>query len=976
MKIFCSPNTEDVEQYLRSTFNLKKKTLHIVPTMILYRRRFGFYLSLLLPYLSQEIKEILISNKRDLESSKQIEKELRKYVSIFEMNNFIKEHMLKETSNVLSKVESSVILERVVKSRKETNNISWYSVIPELNQFFIELSMTGLSIENLSLLDNSQKWQQIMDLYTTYCKELENANQLDFGKAAYKILQNLDVSHFDELILDGAFLPITYKHHTIIEKFTKINKPVTVFLPYDVEQKELQPAQKVLETVYGSYVPVSEWTSIQKPRSQSFFINRLPKYIFHRDKQTHLDNSFELLRFSTLESELSYIMQKISVLVRRKEVDPRKIVIITPNAMQLRPMIREVSEQYNLIVDLPKRPIMHLLQGRAIKCLYDLRVDLRRTADTYFDISMFNIICQSALFKHTNRIYHSFNKIESFFVDAFSIREWLKTIDSIIEAKRIITPDKYPHHPLVHIREDELIEIKQLITNIGEISSILLAVPTQTIKEHVNHLLHVLRNDKRLTPIQEELNERLSNICNSLVLQERLPLTSIEFAGRISSLFAEQEDFEPGELAPVEENDNAYIERGILVTGPNNVEYQRYDYVFICRFTQDIYPEPQISNWLLPKKIEQQILVQTTKLPFHNVRDLETFYLDRSLYHIYLAFCAANTQLTISYSELDNGVELTPSHYLHDLGRILGIEEEDRLNNKNSSTLEQLLEHYGILKSPERVEKFDGEHETLITKKTIDEKIISVEDVAIFHYCPRRFYYQKKYPNDNVYRDLFHLQNYAVSCLYEKAVEQMVKIYSKPFHEVIDEKKHQTNIEKNVISFRQAAEGEIHKLFPLSKRVWANVVIQTDHALLTLIKSIFENNYIKEYRKVGNSSIKIQLSLMEQIKEISIEDFKFVATRELSVQYNDRETHRYSISNKKDILSFTSNDMDEREQMEEMKQWYFDFKRQFYRQEKTVLSVIEDMITKIKSGQFPKSPGGHCKYCTYKEICKEREIVL
>ena len=43
LEIYCSPHTEDVEDVLLNHINIKTKVLHLVPTMILYRRRYGFY---------------------------------------------------------------------------------------------------------------------------------------------------------------------------------------------------------------------------------------------------------------------------------------------------------------------------------------------------------------------------------------------------------------------------------------------------------------------------------------------------------------------------------------------------------------------------------------------------------------------------------------------------------------------------------------------------------------------------------------------------------------------------------------------------------------------------------------------------------------------------------------------------------------------------------------------------------------------
>ncbi|GAB6889530.1 hypothetical protein JCM14450A_05360 [Geobacillus stearothermophilus] len=64
------------------------------------------------------------------------------------------------------------------------------------------------------------------------------------------------------------------------------------------------------------------------------------------------------------------------------------------------------------------------------------------------------------------------------------------------------------------------------------------------------------------------------------------------------------------------------------------------------------------------------------------------------------------------------------------------------------------------------------------------DKIITIEDVAVYQLCPRRFYYEKNLECEYVYSSAFHLQNYAVSFLYEKAVVLLVN----QFPEVSKEK--------------------------------------------------------------------------------------------------------------------------------------------------------------------------------------------
>ncbi|MFD1175356.1 hypothetical protein ACFQ3W_03460 [Paenibacillus puldeungensis] len=969
MRILCSPNTEDIESYIKSRFEIGRKSLHLVPTMILYRRRLKFYFSLLRPLFNQAQ---VSSNEFDVEEA------VRQYVDLYEVDKYIK-HMLISSSNssTLSKSEATVILERIMNQVPEINNLSWKSVIYDLANTFSDLSLTGLSLSTLRSFDNSRKWKIALDIYEMYLEELRQKQLTDYGISANSKINELDISMYDELILDGAFLPINSIHQRIINKFIELNKPIIIYLPYDLSTPD-HPAYKVIEDIYQNFLPKTKWESIQdKTRSNSFFIDRLPRLIFRDTPEIKLDNSLSILRFGTLEEELSFIMRQIYVLIKYKEVSPRQVVIVTPNAMELRPLIREISEQNNLKVRLPKRPFMHLAQGKAIKYLYDIRTDIRKLSeyDSYLNKTMFKNFISGTLIKCDVRLSESFEKIESFFEDCISIADWRSVLTSLVATKAQLIPEKYPHHPINSVELNDLNDILVVIQALEDISFFLVTISSRSIKEHVDVLIHLLQKDGRFIKLEDPILQRITKITESLGAQVRIPITAIEFGERISTLFSEQEYFEDGEKANVEEEDDIFLDREILVTGPNNVEFQKYEYVYVCRFTQDVYPEPKKFDWLINKEIEQKIICSATCFKPQSSRELENFYLNRSLYHIHLMFRAARTQITISYSQIDNGIILTPAHYLHDIAKVFGLEEGNKLENKKAPDLEDLLIRSRVLKCPSSIKPLlQNEIEPQLLTKTLDKRDFTVEEIAIYRYCPRRFYYQNKCPKENVYSQLFHLQSYASSCLYEKSVELLVLDQPNPIHEMIDQgKQHRLLLEKTK-DYRLGAEKLIRPLFPLSNRLWSNVTSQTDFFLTTLMNWVFDNAYIREYRKSGNNNITIQFYLSNHEKQIKIDEYTFTATKELEVQYNNGEIHRYSISNLKDILSFSSNDHEEREHMKEIKEWYERFKRSFYNDTATAQELLKEITNKLSLGEFSKKTGGHCKYCTFNKLCHEREV--
>ncbi|MFC3800953.1 hypothetical protein [Cohnella sp. GCM10012308] len=964
MDILCSPHTEDIEKSLMEKDFISQRYLHLTPTMILFRRRIRFYLNM--ETIKKEIKE-----KPDVPADMKPEEKVHQFVDIFEINQFVKS--LRRTSNVhvLNKAEATVLLERILSANQVTNNPSWSSAMLDIYDLFTQLSLSGLSLTTLRSFDSSSKWQFVLSLYETYLLELKAQDAFDAALLSRKQLETLDVSGYAELILDGAFLPFTPMLQLIIEKFQSQGKRITVYLPFDSDRND-HPALKAITQVYERFKPNTSWISVKEAESDSFFIKRLPKLIFRNEASTHVDPSFQILRFSTVEEELHFIMQTIATLLRHKGTKPEQVVIVTPGAMEIRPLIREISEEYNLRVHLPKRPLLHLNQGRAIKHLFDIRIDTRKEKDTYLTSKIMKVFLNESIVKHTPQILQAFEKIEGFFEDCNSVSDFFVKISQLQKAHELIEP-KYDQHPLRTVLPEQLEEIKRIALFLENASAILVNAPDAHIIAHMQRLIAYLKSDSHFRELDDDIWSRLQSILQSTSGQQNLVMTSMEFGERVSALFNEGEEFEPGEQ-PVEDDTDVELKREILVTGPNNVEFQRYDYVFLCRFTQDVYPEAKRYNWLMSKKIEHAWLQHSTSSPFKDTKALEYFYLDRGMYHIYLALCAPRTQLTISYAQMDNGLPLTPAHYLHDIAKTFGIQEGDRLANKNEPTLEQLLEKHKILKSPSKFIPISSNEPTSPQSWHIAERDFTAEDVAIFYYCPRRFYYQSKHEEQHTFHQLFHLQAYATSCLHEKAVELFVNGESFPITEIIDTSKQLKRLKDVIVRRREEAETSIRPLFPLSLRHWQNVRVQADFHLTTLLDRIFKGDFVKEFRKRGNASISVSMRIASQDDFIQMDDFSFSSIRELEVQYAGRDVHRYSISNKKDILSFSSSDYDEKDSMKEIKDWYLTFKREFKKRTPYVTTALEQVIEAVRTGSYPKKTGGHCKYCSFNTICREREV--
>lgn len=939
MEILCSPNTQDIEAWLKKQIDIskKKKILHIVPTLILYRRRLQFY------------RLINLNDFYDLKL-KEIEQKLRQeYVGLYEMDQFLQELIIKSNLTVISNRESSVIIERILQTNSVTNNLAWKSSIQEISDCFLMLSQTGLNIEKIRNLDLTPTWQTICNLYETYQNELVKQNVLDFGQASIKLLQEHNFNDFDMLLLDGAFLPILSKHQLLIDRFSALNKPIICFLPVDLDVKD-HPAFEAIKTTYQNYVTFSNWKSIKSEETKHNIVEKLSSSIFHTKIKEIDDLSVQIVRFTSAEEELDKVVERAAQLIHHKMTTANKIAIVTPNPMELRPVVRELSEIYGLLVEAPERPLIQLPHGRAINNLFKIFIDDRLEVfnlDHIFDMNIFSEIIHSNFIKNSNPLIEPFEKLKVFFEDCQSFADWYSIIEQLINAKEQLT-ENFSYHPLFYIDKQTLIQLKETIEIIEKISIDLISGNESTFQDHMTHMISYIKNSPFINDLDSKIEDRLLKITNQLSLHRQLKINRIEFAKRIHTILTDR-GFE------TEEDIQKHLDK-ILVTGPNNIEFQKYDYIFLTRFTQNMYPDVVNYKWPITSTIERKILNQTTKQHFPNDTSLIHYYLDRSMYYFYIVLSSAKKNLTITYPKFENGIKLTPSHYLNDIAEVFGIEEKE----DTKETIEDLLIKADLLFEGSITPKNINTSQKASQLKPLNENeiIITIEDVAIYEFCPRRFYYEKTLSNEHVYSSMFHIQNFAVSCLHEEAITKLVERFP-----TISEANF-NRIERSLPTIINEAESKIKMFFPVGQRFWEDVKIKTTVHLLNLIERILSQTD----HKYAN------LSLKTQSHQRKIGSYTFYGERQLQVNY-PTTVHYYAIRNMKKILSFHTNEhWDEQKRLKEIKNNYFNLLSNFCRKESVAESSLHYYAQKIASNDFPKRTGAHCNYCAFQNACKEKEI--
>ncbi|WP_243387437.1 hypothetical protein [Bacillus kexueae] len=943
MEILCTPNTKDVEEYLAEQYHNNKKILHIVPTMILYKRRSNFYKAIL------RNQNIVFSTDQRI-SDRELSKIFIKHnIYLFELNRFLEYMAFNSGYKVLTKSESAIVLERVMKQNSVTAHSTWYTLLSDIHETFQSFTLSGVSIKELYKCSSNDSWVALIGLYDLYLQELQSLNHLDFGLACNQLLENEPFSDFDKVYIDGAFLPIRPSLHRLINKLEGRGSDVTFFIPVDLDQAD-NPVFRVLRKTYEPYASIKKWKSIKSNVQQHNVVQKLARNIFSDSNIQIDDHSVEFVEFETVEDEMRAIVARIATLIKQGLVKANKVAIVTPKAMEMRPMVRELAEFYNVQVEIPERPLIQLPFGKLIYFLYKINVDEKISvfgeSDHYIDCEMVIDILHLNLLHGSEGLTLTLEQLKGFFEDCTTFNQWYNQITSIKKAKSKIN-ESFQYHPLYYVSEEELNSLECFIINIENLSKQLINTERKTFEEHLNFLINTLKSERTLSELDGDTECRLRDIIDSVGKHQNIKIEIQEFATRIQTIF--QDDYKEELVLPLNQVK-------ITVTGPNNVEYQEYDYIYLTRFTQKFFPENIMYKWPMNIDIEYEILKRCTKIDGKNSNFLYKYYLDRSLYYMFVVINAANKKLTISYSRLHEGINQSPAHYLHDIVKVFGIEE-----SIDSEKLEEILKNSKLLlsASPKPITELTYPENQMNFSKIKENSVITIEDIAVYEYCPRRFYYEKQYPEKKAYTNIFQLQNYASSCLYEESVKILVGKFPKI------SKNNKKVVMISIGGILTEAKEKIQPLFPLGNRYWEDIIIRTRFHIESLINRILSVN---EHKNAA-------LSLTEQKAEKEIGGYVFYGERQLKVKY-PTVTNYYSISNLKDLLSFSVKGKDEDDQthLKYVKNTYLDLLRGFCYGNDDVYRKLTTYAEKINKQQFDKRSGGHCYYCTFRQVCMEKEI--
>jgi hypothetical protein len=983
-KVYYTPYTDAVEQFLFNHINKhiendeNYKVLHLTPTLILYRKRKGDYQKRF---------------RRFAQKLKLKEEAFHKHIILNEFHHWTKDFVYKEKrERPLSRSECHIIVKRSIKEILPDQR-EWMSVSYQILDLFLYLNTSHLSNEDLKEISPYSDWGTIVEIYHKYNSILKAEGVEDYSQCLLRILdEEISLSAFSEVIFDGPFLFFDPIQEALMNKFISMGKSVKFIVPFDRNEMKVNPAYKVIQRIYSCYVPEEDWEKINLQKGNSFYLERIPESIF-TENTTNYDGSLDINRYPSIEQELNDVVSRIKKLTQVESVSFNKIAIVTPNSKEIRPIIREISENLGLKVEVPERSFLGLSIGEFIRLIYLIKNDERKfEKDSYLDSSMFKRILDSRWIQNTHSTISSFQLVEDvFFSDIISLDQWKDQLTKLQSIKQSLSKVQFPYHPIHPVSMDDIQCWKKVIEEIKGVQDQVFSIEGQSIANHAKNLLTILeplieesewKDDSSFADDAEELILRLRGILEGVSTQDRIKMDAAEFGDILLGLFDEHE--EEADEAKKESMDD-FSSKGIMVTSLQNIVYQNYKYIFPVEFTQENFPKPEKAEWPLFTDIMSKLLSKTTSLKVHSTLDFERLISDREKYYFYLSFYSAADGYHISYSKSKNGETQYPSHYLHDFAKTIGIEEENVLEdtNKKPKSLERLLQDHGILKFVDfyhDVKEVSNDVETGTAAIRIPEKL-SIDELGIYRICPKRFEYMQKYPQNNVYSSQFQLSFYIGTELFIDGSRGMIQeLADQKLVEVFENSKVRGKM-LTYIPLLINKNSQVFDFFPVSEETKESAIFTGRLFLESLINQFFPAELINNLKKKGMAHAGVALEANEIKGELEVQTdkkkYKVNATREISFQLGFKPKRTFSFSHRPHLLGSSNYDIEipEANKQRKVVEWLAKVKREFFYKDRMefVQGAIQEIITDMETSTFPKQKGTHCSYCPFIKGCLENQ---
>lgn len=970
-KLYYSPYSEDVEEYAyqyiinKLRTNEKYKVLYLTPTMFLFRRR-----EKRLHYLFRKY----CHNNQALERFDLI----KQAIHIREFDQWTKElvYQLKKASP-LSRTESNVLILRAIEEAMPQRP-EWLSVSGELLDLFEEFDTSMVATERLSSVSSYKDWSSIIMIYECYLDLVRQSNKQSYGQNLLRTIVNDDIlKEYDEVIFDGPFLFFRPIQEILMNQFDRQQKPVTFIVPYGSN-----PAFEIIKRVYSFIVPYDNWKSIEKKFIRNSTDLEQLRLALFTDKTVSNHGSLTIHSHSTLEHEIRHVIIKSKQLIDEGQATSKSIIIVTPDAMALRPLVREIAEQEHISVNIPERPLLGLLAGEFIQMIYQISVD-ERTFDqaSYLDSSMFKKMLCSGWFSDGNQTLEHFQSVEDvFFSDTQTLDEWADQLSKLRSAKDDLNLSNFTYHPLRTVTIESLQTWIKIIEELQGLQQRLRINNVESIHKQVIDLVIELErlaysSGFAIEESGESILARIKSISDRTKSQNRIPVNMEEFGRIIHQLFIEETEPANGD-ADLDQKDE------VLVTGPENVAYLDYKYVFMIQFTQERFPSIPKSRWPLHHDMEWKYKSLATGLKVDSISEWEQLLAEREKFYFYLTFFVPKIEMHISFSNTSAGEKLYPSYYLYDIGMAYRLNYESV--DGNTEDLVDPLTHNGLV----MIHHYEAKpgtvqiHRLPESKSVIQRNLrLTIDDLAIYRLCPARYYYQNLMPDHNIYANKFQFNRYmaavlaqrVLSCLFEELSYTSIAEDT----ETMSRRNHIIN--QDIPRLIEREKNKLAAIFPVNESMWRNAVYYADVNANNILKQIFNEKYAKATSNKGGVRLTATLKYEEKVRNLQISssqaNYEITGSRVLHSKFGTIN-RSYSLSHYPHLIGISSYESEEDMEFE-YPDWFYEFRNEFFKdtEDTYVQQSALEMILGIENGDYKKRQGSHCSYCPFEQSCQRSSLM-
>lgn len=836
----------------------------------------------------------------------------------------------------LQRAATAVITDAVRREIIRHDVSAWREALAKLAEEGVNLT-PGIPASLAGRLVNQSVGQVLRDLQVAYKQAQAEYRRVPYEVAAHNLVAIGDVPGIGKVVVMEGFTYLTPLQRMFVKQCRAQGAKVHLVFPY---RKEQSHGYAVIKRTYG-LADERDPVFVHLSPSGTDLV-RLQSLLFTGAQEAGANDQTIVLRsFSHRHREIAFCIGEIERLINEEKVLPKEMAIVTRNGKEFDTLLLEEAELRGLteLLRIPPRLLLLTPVGRFVLVLYEIWTNGRLEMDAeQFHTILASGWLGSALQETADEFEAAKDQV---FAQCRTQQDWIQAFADLKKMRPKLPPGS--RAPANLLTDTVLQGWEKLVVEIAGLCRRLFTNGSKSIARHIEDLMDEL---KRMTladvrKAELEILEKIRQELSKATGTTSLPISADEFGDVLVGLAKERETEETEDESAEEEQAGTSSSVGSLddagrvwVTTPEGIDGARRKFVFYLGLDNHRVPRGYPEPW-----------------PYREV-SLDEHH-ERERYMFLTVVRAAAQRLYLTYASSDVDGTYTPSPYLLTAAESLGY------------TID--FEQYTV----------DTVDEPPITRGLVgaSRKEYNLEELVHFRLCPFRYKLELLDRGARHYRRAFQLKFLAEGTWLNFILRYMKEHPSNPVGKEA--------IRAAFFDAMDQTEKWIRKAFPgLRDLHWLTVRVHVKRQLEYQADWLGEKSFpvsiaegFEAKRLVENGDPRyVTISAQHTFKRGK---FRYVTTSDSMAEEwlmpgkaSDKAMppHRTVAG----VTVFSS--------LYHAVQWWQAKTRAAatYQLSQGLLGKSEydemepelrDVIKAVEAGQYPKSPGEHCKYCSVYSEC-------